>query len=299
MIENGHKITFASRDCFSSFDMDDYDLVVLWQSDSLLSELHNSSVQVICIPMLDEALDKKSSYFDSSSNVKYISFSRTLHYFLKWSGHDSMHLQYWPRYLSDSRQKKHNIAFFWERNPTHLDYVAVKKFANANNLHLYYRFAPDPHDHLSKHKYFMDEKTTIISDWTDKQSLMEILESCSYFITPRPWEGIGLTLLDAISVGCVCIAFDHPTMNEYVSNSNGYLFKNAKQLTKLKIRNFESKYENNKYRALMGRKQFEIDTVNINSYLLEKRNKKRKVAVIPKTMTLRMFTYFIQFEFLK
>jgi hypothetical protein len=61
-----------------------------------------------------------------------------------------------------------------------------------------------------------------------RHEYLEVLQRCNVFIAPRSLEGVGLTFLEAMTAGCAVLAFDAPTMNEYISHGvNGLLMRNG------------------------------------------------------------------------
>jgi glycosyltransferase involved in cell wall biosynthesis len=52
----------------------------------------------------------------------------------------------------------------------------------------------------------------------------EAIRPANIILAPRILEGVGLTFLDAMARGCAVLAYDAPTMNEYIRHGeNGYL----------------------------------------------------------------------------
>jgi glycosyltransferase involved in cell wall biosynthesis len=66
--------------------------------------------------------------------------------------------------------------------------------------------------------------TTIAAESRDEYLLAT--SAANVFLAPRAAEGIGLTFLEAMARGGAVIAYDAPTMNEYIRNGdNGILLK--------------------------------------------------------------------------
>merc|ERR1712127_467540 len=58
-----------------------------------------------------------------------------------------------------------------------------------------------------------------------KNEYLDIFEKCNIFIAPRKKEGIGLTIVEAISKGMFIVGYDDATMNEYISDSRiGFIY---------------------------------------------------------------------------
>jgi glycosyltransferase involved in cell wall biosynthesis len=64
------------------------------------------------------------------------------------------------------------------------------------------------------------------SDWFETQKdYLKIVSDCPIYFAPRESEGIGLSFIEALSLGLCVVAPDAPTMNEYITNGiNGILY---------------------------------------------------------------------------
>ena len=51
-----------------------------------------------------------------------------------------------------------------------------------------------------------------------KSEYLSLFEKCNVFIAPRKKEGIGITIVEAISKGMFVVGYNDSTMNEYVSD---------------------------------------------------------------------------------
>ena len=57
------------------------------------------------------------------------------------------------------------------------------------------------------------------------------VDDCDVYIAPRSCEGIGMGFLEAMSRGLCVVAFDAPTMNEYIQDGvNGLLYRDIRDL---------------------------------------------------------------------
>jgi len=76
-----------------------------------------------------------------------------------------------------------------------------------------------------------------------KSEYLSLFEKCNVFIAPRKKEGIGITIVEAISKGMFVVGYNDSTMNEYVSDEKvGSIFdeKTTKKInTKDIIENYE------------------------------------------------------------
>ena len=69
---------------------------------------------------------------------------------------------------------------------------------------------------------------------------LKLLDKSEIFVAPRKQEGIGISIVEAISKGLYIIGYNDATMNEYIKNDKiGYLFnkQNRKKINTQKILN--------------------------------------------------------------
>lgn len=291
----GHAVHVYSREGFEESKSNGRpDLYVLWQSDMLLSLLENSKVPIVCIPMLDDALPLTVSHFRSVRNVKYISFSRTLHHFLKLSGCDSSHIKFWP-ILEHPKREKTNSLFFWERNPSHLNHIDILQNLKDADMRILVRQKPDPHDPFTEGQKQKNERVEYLPDsWLSKNDYLNIVAQSKVFIAPRPWEGIGLSFLEAMIMGCCVVAFNNPTMSEYiVSGKTGILIKNRRVAIDLSYAEEIGKRASEV--ALEGSTHFQIKAPSFFFTAIETAMNgpiRTRSFVLPSHLTLRKYIFF-------
>lgn len=291
----GYDLTFIDRNNFDINQLDDANLLVLWQAEEVLGALVDCEIKIVCVPMLDEALPRNVEFFTKFKDIKFISFSRYLQHFLNFSGLESFYLQYWIDSKNIDQNIKKDQVFFWERNPSHLDFETAYKFALKNNLRLIYKIGADPHDESNIVVNLKNKNDIYVIDgWISDEELREIFASSKYFISSRPWEGIGITMLEAISYGCICLAFNNPTMNEYLNRSNGYLFRSAKGLERKRVKNFETKFRNLMHENSVGASEYKSKITHLHEFL-SKANKSNRVRLLPYKLTLRNYIRFFRF----
>lgn len=221
----GHEVGVHNREDFDASQLHERpDVYVLWQSERLLPLLSSRKIPILCIPMLDDALPLTVSHFRSMKHIKYVSFSKTLHQFLTLSGCDSSYIQFWPQ-TNETQFSKDIPIFFWERNPSHLNLNDLIRSINNENFQILVRQLPDPHDQRQPGNLVKNDQIQFLpNSWITKEEYREIVARSQVFVSPRPWEGIGLSFLEAMSMGCCVVGFNNPTMNEYIeSGRQGFL----------------------------------------------------------------------------
>ena len=92
------------------------------------------------------------------------------------------------------------------------------------------------------HEY-KDVKIKVLKkDFLPKSEYLELMKNCNVFIAPRKKEGIGMSIVEALSKGMYIVGYNDSTMNEYVTNEKiGYLFDNNAK--KINIQNILNEYE--------------------------------------------------------
>ena len=209
-------------------------------------------------------------------NVKIINFCKYLHKLSKLFGLNSVYLQYYPE-LQLNKESQRNLLFYWQRRETpfatfdkcffyNIDYYNIKKtILHSTNDGVGTVFVK-PNDDIMK------KFNITITEWFEKKSdLEELLDKTLYYIAPRKQEGIGLSFLDAMSRGCVIIAHNDRTMNEYIKNgNNGYLidFDNPKQINFMDYKSIQNKSIKS---VIDGRKKYLKTLPNIITFIKRKK----------------------------
>ncbi|MEQ9315628.1 MAG: glycosyltransferase, partial [Henriciella sp.] len=73
-----------------------------------------------------------------------------------------------------------------------------------------------------------------VSDWfSSKEEYLSSVRGADYFIAPRYFEGIGFSVLEAMSMGLCPVSADEPTMNEYIFHGENGLFFDRSKVSEL------------------------------------------------------------------
>jgi hypothetical protein len=290
------EITRINRDEFTLESAKDFDLLVLWQADQCIRIAIDSQKKTLVIPMLDEALSQKSRNFMSSSNLQYLSFSKSLHDFLVLSGCNSTYIQYWPE-IQPAKQPFNEVlkVFFWERTPEHVSKYNVVNWFRNYDCNFVFRSHSDPGHIVSKSDVYVEEKriTHLPNEWLSQSGYLEILAASDVFVAPRRWEGIGLSTLEALSRGIPVVGLNSPTLSEYIiSGDNGVLVD--EKFKALEIFDFKNLSSSASERSLTGHKLYKIEIVSFfEEFLSTHKKSHRKFASIPRNLTLREFVYLV------
>ena len=198
--------------------------------------LRNNGVNVIWAPMYDE-LPMGNLFWRriQTLNLNILIFSNVL---VERAVKYNINYFFAPYFIKPVESKldlsKGLRVFFWYRGSLKLkDWINT---IDQNTLidEIIYYSSPDPRfqheeielDFLSKYKITIIKKEFINRT---RNEFLNYLNWCNVFICPRKQEGIGLTIVEAISYGKCLIGYDDNTMNEYIINNfNGILINKSK-----------------------------------------------------------------------
>lgn len=230
--------------------------IIIWQKIFTPQEIDSwGAKNVIIIPMYD-ACPHTLDFWNQYKKYKVFCFCKSLYDFLTQNGFICLYSQYYiePSFSQKSDSTDGLTVFFWERSRL-IRWSLVKKLLGDSKIKsLHYHYSTNI---TEKNEDFPDENdikkyNITFSDWfKDNSEYKEILSQTDLFITPRESEGIGLSFIEALSKGCVVAAYDSPTMNEYVSNVDGYLF-NENTITSLDFFNIDEKKKLSVQKAQSG-----------------------------------------------
>jgi glycosyltransferase involved in cell wall biosynthesis len=229
------------------------DCVIFWQiipSYKLLSLLISDNI--IFVPMYDACHNWKYFQWYKYGKLRFISFSKTLHDKLSEMGIVSFYIRYMsplPENFDPKNIRKNNQSvFLWNRNGS----IQINQVISFISYNQWNRFviheAPDQQivDNKKNREMNVEALQVEKTAWFNSQlEYIQTISSCDVYISPREYEGIGLSFLEAMRMGLCVVAKNNPTMNEYIEHGiNGFLFNTYKELTNLKIQNLISIKEN-------------------------------------------------------
>jgi glycosyltransferase involved in cell wall biosynthesis len=209
----------------------DYDLYVFFQFDFLAYAFLAAGKKVLVVPMVDGSASYGSEHWKLLKGAGFVSFSESLHLFLRLTGHKSFHIQFWPEPIQNTIDAKPYV-YYWPRGNHR--YISVKTilstFENYPEMQIRVRSVESPDSKLD-YSRMSSERLNIVEVNDRSDHLKEVMNS-SIFVSPRPSEGIGHSFLEALSVGRSVIGRNYPTMSEYIIHGyNGAFFKkNARPL---------------------------------------------------------------------
>ena len=195
--------------------------------DKLLS---NPDAKVVWLPMWDNVHQYSQAWWDSlPKHLRVVCFSRAVYAKANRAGLCSLSLTYFKN-PSEVEQVEWTTRrlFYWNRvglaRPEFLHKLCLATRAEE----LIFRPRLDPGTPADRYyelpKQLAGTQVRQIAP-DNRRSYWDAINSANIFIAPRPYEGAGMTFLEAMARGAVVMASNAPTMNEYILHrQNGYLF---------------------------------------------------------------------------
>ncbi len=252
---------------FNSLNGSHFDIVVLFQilpSYKMLKRTINFDKMTI-FPMYDGSMHLSDYDWIQYRNCSIINFSLTLHRKLKKIGLSSYYIQYFPKPFENFQWGREDSIFFWQRltefNINHVE----KLFDQSRIKHIHLHQAIDPSQCSTEPSKTIKDKLTMSSWYNDKSEMLSDMEKSAIYIAPRHYEGIGLSFLEAMAMGRCVVAFNNPTMNEYIKNGKtGFLFNDLSIINIIDIKQIQQ--ESYKF-IVEGYAEFEKKKYNILEWI--------------------------------
>ena len=213
---------------------------------------------IIWAPMYDN-LNMTGNYWRKIKylNIKILSFSKPVKELSKKYNCDHIQLKYALNIFRGKTVNKKKVKiFFWFRNNFYTkDWI--KFFSKDEVEKIIYFKCPDPGrkaEEIKANQLKNFNFKIINKDFLPKKTYLNLIRDCDVFVSPRKQEGIGMSFLEALSMGKYIVANNDSTMNEYIKNRKiGFLInKNTK--TKINISNIINAKA---YRKINSKKMFQ------------------------------------------
>ena len=208
--------------------------------------LNSPKAKVAWLPMWDNVL---AEYHDQTwwdklpKHIKIVCFSQALYDIASRAGLPSIHLKFYknPDDFEPAQWEKRQI-FYWNRTglvgPQFLHKLCTALKAEE------IIFRPDLDPGASKDLYYelpsrLGNTSVKVIHEMDRGSHFKAVKDSNFLLAPRVAEGVGMTLIEAMSKGSAVLAYDASTMNEYIRHrQNGFLFNNlgSRRIDKRTIR---------------------------------------------------------------
>lgn len=224
-VKSGGRMKFDKENSVDSEDTE-FDVLILFQvlPPRLLIDGLFKYQKGVFFPMYDTAIGLSAKRLKEYEDFLFINFSKNLHMQLQKNNLNTRHIQFFPKpkYVPNSGE---NMVFLWQRRNIINADVVEKLFDGIALQKLHIHNVPDPGSDYARENERL-RKITEYSTWfSNKDDLSNLIQKYTYYMAPRPYEGIGMGFLEAMAMGRCVIAPDYPTLNEYIENGvNGYLY---------------------------------------------------------------------------
>ena len=219
----------------AAFVEEKYDLIIVFQVFEPFYLLSGRHRNVTFVPMYDGLLVEYDDRRDDLAwkpifnTAKVMCFSWRLRRELMRQGATYAHFQYYPN--PESHQQIEHFdslrGLFWYRRREISPEFIFDLCQGTEFERLAVHYGPDPGQEIERVSTAPPNILSLQHTlWSDSPGEFAIaLRESNVFFAPRPREGIGMSVLEAMASGLCVVARDAPTMNEYISNgSNGLLY---------------------------------------------------------------------------
>jgi hypothetical protein len=211
--------------CLAAYAGQEFSVVLCWQLLPPMAALARlGCAHVVYFPMYDQSGRWSLEQWSRYRSLKIISFSSTLARRLRHWGFNAHYFQFFPEPGPALAAGDPHKAFFWNRDEK-INLGTVTRLLSGTGIRdLHVHRALDPGQCFIPAE--PGQLNIQFSDWFESKSEMAAkISECGLYFAPRPYEGIGMSFLEAMAMGRCVIAPDHPTMNEYISHGvNGLLY---------------------------------------------------------------------------
>lgn len=245
--------------------------IIFLQTLPPLQDLGRVQGRMVWVPMYDGVYQYDKTFWLQVTRLPLtvICFSRTLYDLIQQYGVDCHYLQYWlnPETVPMQTDFSTKRLFFWQR--TDITWNEVKQLLGEQTLdQCILKLDPDP-GHAAVYPSEQDRKRyhiEVVSGTLSRPAYDRLLERSNIFIAPRRYEGIGLSMLEAMARGMTVIALDHPTMNEYIKNDlNGLLC--SEDFRTVNLEKIQQLGTQARADSMQGWKQWQLDQTRLYTIL--------------------------------
>ena len=220
----GDVSVIPSKEAWAELPKKKWDLLIVWQKRYAPEELEAFGAgSVVLVPMYDDC-PHAEAFWAKYKSFKVFCFSSTLQHLLSSYGLETSGAQYYPEAPAGTAVFSRNDGlrgFFWQRVPA-VDWNLVKTLIGQTDFsHMQLHWTPQIHDDLAPPSATdgLSHGEISTSTWTgNRDEYFHLLLSSNVFFAPRSLEGIGMSFLEAMSMGLCVVAARAPTMNEYIED---------------------------------------------------------------------------------
>lgn len=207
------------------------DRVLFWQQLPARRELRRVRCRNLSWAPMHDGIDYGSREWVRlvGSGLKVVNFSAVGQRYFSQLGYDCLPLRYFPQAgnLPAADFSQGLELFFWARREAIAWPLLKRLLGDQRPRRIVLRQAPDPGESpaLPSAEEIAEYRIELVQGWLEAADYAALLAGCNVFVAPRPSEGIGMAMLEAMARGMAVIAPDAPTMNEYLRHGDtGYLY---------------------------------------------------------------------------
>jgi len=246
----------------------DFDLYVFFQFDFLAYAFLEAQKNVVIVPMIDGSASYGSEHWSRIRKGKFVSFSPTLHSFLRLQRFESVGIQYYPA-PQEYVLPKSSAIYYWQRG--HHAYITVQRILDATRnypeIELRVRATNDVASSLDYSR--VRSSRLKIVEINDRDDHLFQIQNASIFVAPRPSEGIGHSFLEAMSMGRAVISRNFPTMSNYISDKKSGVFLPKKEKSIQSGLNWIAIGEAAHSEVVKGRAEYLASIQSLTEYILK------------------------------
>jgi hypothetical protein len=251
--------------------LNEFEAIFYFQAINPLKELSRIRGRIIWVPMYDSVTYRRAFWLKLSTlPVKVVCFSRKLFKLISSLGVSAVYVQYYldPSNYTQTTDFKKRSVFYWFRGGINFD--AMDKILTGNKIDsMDIRLAPDPNVQLSEPNEGIIKKYNIktTKGLSSREEYISLISRNNIFIAPRLKEGIGISTLEALTMGKCVIAHNDSTMNEYIIDGHNGILIDATNPKPIDLSKFESiarhAYEN----CISGWKNWQNDIHRLQEFV--------------------------------
>lgn len=193
--------------------------------------LRQSRARMVWLPMWDSVANRPMSFWRSlPKHLRIVAFSDPVERLARGHGLPTLRLRFYldPDEAKPVRRQGAAMMLYWNRVGLY-SLGALRRVCRDLRIDtLIHVFRPDPryaYPHLALPETIGRTRVITIRSFLSKTEHCRLLADCSLVLAPRPVEGIGLAVLQSMARGACVLAYDGPSMNEYIIHGySGYLF---------------------------------------------------------------------------
>jgi len=192
-------------------------------------------VKIIWAPMWDQAQGYSQKWWQVlPKSVRVLAFSEAVATRAERAGLELLRLKYFkdPSLLRPARWNQGLCLMYWNRTGILGPDFLERLCAELQIRKLLFQSVCDPLV-SAEFSYRLPSRlgSTIVEEipeFLPREQYLQLISQANLYCAPRSSEGVGIAFLEAMARGCGVLAYDGPTMNEYVVHlQNGYLLEKS------------------------------------------------------------------------